>query len=98
FVDSYEPQDGRASNYSIRKWFILKDAEQNAPFSADRLPPGYAYGDTIKFNWSEAITPGSWARDDWPYSRKHEGSTPDDVASDFNYDDYIAVRLADTYL
>lgn len=98
FIDSYEPQDERASNYAIRKWFILKDAEQNAPFSADRLPPGYAYGDTIKLNWSEPITPASWERDDWPYSRKHEGSIPDDVASDFNYDDYIAVRLADTYL
>ena len=98
FIESYEPQDERASNHAIRKWFTLKDAEQNAPFSADRLPPGYAYGDTIKLNWSDPITPATWERDDWPFSRKHEGSIPDDVASDFNYDDYIALRLADTYL
>lgn len=98
FIDSYEKQDDRASNFAIRKWFILNDAEANAPLKADRLPPGYAYGDTIKLDWSEPITPESWERNDWPYSRKHEGSIPDDVASDFNYDDYIAVRLADTYL
>lgn len=98
FIESYEPQDERASNYAIRKWFILKDEEQNAPLSADRLPPGYSYGDTIKLNWSEPLTPDTWERNDWPYSRKHEGSIPDDVASDFNYDDYIALRLADTYL
>ena len=98
FIDSYETQDERASNYALRKWFILKDEENNAPFAADRLPPGYAYGDTIKLNWSEPLTPETWERNDWPYSRKYEGSIPDDVASDFNYDDYIAVRLADTYL
>ncbi len=98
FIDSYEKQDDRASNYAIRKWFILKDAEANAPLKADRLPPGYAYGDTIKLDWTEPITPETWERNNWPFSRKHEGSIPDDVASDFNYDDYIAVRLADTYL
>lgn len=97
-IDSYEPQDKRASNHAIRKWFTLKDAEDNAPFSADRLPVGYTYGDTIRLDWSEPLTPETWERNDWPYSRKHEGSVPDNVASNYNYDDYIAVRLADTYL
>ena len=98
WIDSYEPQDDRASNYAIRKWFVLKDAEENAPFEADRLPPGYSYGDIIELDWSEPLTPERWEVNNWPYSRKHEGSIPDNVASDFNYDDYIATRLADTYL
>lgn len=98
FMNSYEPQDDRFSNYALRKYFILKNAEENAPFSADRLPPGYSYGDTIKLNWNEPLTHNNWEVDDWPYSRKYEGSIPDNVASDFNYDDYIALRLADTYL
>ncbi|HSI74676.1 MAG TPA: RagB/SusD family nutrient uptake outer membrane protein [Lunatimonas sp.] len=98
FMNSYEPQDDRFSNYALRKFFILKNAEENAPFPADRLPPGYSYGDTIKLSWSEPLTLSNWEVDDWPYSRKFEGSIPDNVASDYNYDDYIAVRLADTYL
>ncbi|GEO03415.1 hypothetical protein AAE02nite_10790 [Adhaeribacter aerolatus] len=98
WIESYEPQDDRASNHALRKYFILNNAAANAPHPADRLPKGYAYGDTLKLNWSRPLTAATWERNDWPYSRKHEGSIPDDVASDFNYDDYIAVRLADTYL
>lgn len=98
FMESYEEQDERFSNHAIRKYFILNTSDQNTPHQADKLPPGYSYGDTIKLNWANPITPGAWQRNDWPYSRKHEGSIPDDVTSDFNYDDYIALRLADTYL
>jgi hypothetical protein len=98
FMNSYESQDDRFSNHAIRKYFILKNAEENAPVAADRLPPGYSYGDTIKLNWDKPLSHSNWEVDDWPYSRKFEGSIPDNVASDFNYDDYIALRLADTYL
>src|SRR5690606_368754 len=98
FMESYEPQDDRFSNHAVRKYFILKNAEQNAPSPADKLPEGFSYGDTINLDWSQPITKDSWERNDWPFSRKFEGSIPDDVASDYNYDDYIALRLADTYL
>lgn len=98
FMESYEEQDERFSNHAVRKYFILNTAELNTPAKADKLPSGYSYGDTIKLNWDNPITSSAWQRNDWPYSRKHEGSIPDDVTSDFNYDDYIAVRLADTYL
>lgn len=98
FMESYEEHDERFSNHAVRKYFILNTAEQNTPAKADKLPAGYAYGDTIKLNWENPITSSAWQRNDWPYSRKYEGSIPDDVTSDFNYDDHIAVRLADTYL
>jgi hypothetical protein len=48
FVESYEPQDDRFSNHALRKFFVLKDDEQNGSSPADRLPPGYSLGDTIK--------------------------------------------------
>ena len=98
FMESYESQDDRFSNYAVRKFFILKNGEQNAPNPSDKLPEGYAFGDTIKLNWNKPLTAANWEVNDWPYSRKFEGSIPDNVASDYNYDDYIALRLADTYL
>lgn len=98
FMESYEKNDERFSNHAVRKYFILQTADQNTPKKADKLPSGYHYGDTIKLKWDKPLSPTAWQRNDWPYSRKHEGSIPDDVTSDFNYDDYIAVRLADTYL
>ncbi len=98
FMEIYEKKDDRFSNHAVRQWFILKTADQNTPAKADKLPAGMSYGDTIKLNWTVPLDAATWERNDWPYSRKHEGSIPDDVASDFNYDDYIAMRLADTYL
>jgi len=98
FMEIYEKKDDRFSNHAVRQWFILKTADQNTPVKADKLPAGMSYGDTIKLNWTVPLDAATWERNDWPYSRKHEGSIPDDVASDFNYDDYIAMRLADTYL
>jgi len=97
-IDLYAPNDDRGSNYAIRKFFILKDATGNAPYPADKLPPNYHYGDTLKLNWSNDLTAKTWMRADWPYSRKVEGTNPDNVTQSPNYDDYIAVRLADTYL
>lgn len=98
FMESFEPQDDRFSNHAVRQYFILKTAEQNAPSPSDKLPTGYAFGDTIKLNWSNPLTAANWQVKDWPFSRKFEGSIPDNVASNYNYDDYIAVRLANTYL
>ena len=98
FMESYEENDERFSNHAVRKYFILKTSDQNNPAQADKLPPGYSFGDTIKLKWGNPITPTAWQRNDWPYSRKHEGTIPDDVTSDYDYDDYIALRLADTYL
>jgi len=97
-IEIYEPQDDRGSNYAMRKWFILKDAAGNAPYPADKLPVNYHYGDTIKLNWSVDLTKATWQRADWPYSRKVEGTNPDNVTQSPNFDDYIALRLADTYL
>jgi hypothetical protein len=98
FMGTYEKQDDRFSNHAVRQYFILETAEEHTPSIADKLPAGYSYGDTIKLNWDIPIDATKWQRNDWPFSRKHEGSIPDDVASDFNYDDYITLRLAETYL
>jgi hypothetical protein len=97
-IDLYEKQDDRGSNYAMRKYFILKDATGNAPYPADKLPPNYHYGDTIWLKWSNDLTAATWQRTDWPYSRKVEGTNPDNVTQSANFDDYIALRLADTYL
>lgn len=97
-IDNYEAQDDRASNFAIRKYFILKDATGNAPYQADILPAGYNYGDTIKLKWANDITKTTNARVDWPYSRKADGTDPDNVLSDYNYNDQVYLRLADTYL
>ena len=97
-IDLYAPNDDRGSNYAIRKFFILKDATGNAPYPADKLPPNYHFGDTLKLNWTNDLTAATWMRADWPYSRKVEGTNPDNVTESPNFDDYIALRLADTYL
>jgi len=97
-IDNYEPQDDRGSNFAIRKYFILKDAAGNAPYAADLLPPGYNYGDTIKMNWAVDITESNCQRADWPWSRKADGTDPNNVIVDWNYNDKVYLRLADTYL
>ena len=97
-IDIYQKQDDRGSNYAMRKFFILKDAAGNAPYPADKLPPTYHYGDTIWLKWTNDLTPATWQRTDWPYSRKVEGTNPDNVTQSANFDDYIAIRLAETYL
>jgi hypothetical protein len=97
-IDNYEKQDVRGSNYAMRKYFILNDAAKNAPYPADKLPVNYHYGDTIWLNWSVDLTEATWQRANWPYSRKVEGTNPTNVTQSPNYDDYIALRLADTYL
>jgi starch-binding outer membrane protein, SusD/RagB family len=97
-IDNYEPQDDRASEYAIRKFFILQDADQNAPFPADRLPDGYHYGDTIWLDWQQDITYEKRSRVNWPYSRKVEWKDPSGIQNDYSFKDAIYLRLAETYL
>lgn len=97
-IDLYESRDDRGSNHILRKFCILKDANENAPYPADKLPPGYQYGDTIWFNWDDELSLESWRRPDFPYSRKVEGTDPDNVTMSANNEDYIAIRSADSYL
>lgn len=98
WIDSYEKQDDRAQNYILRKYFILSNATVNAPYGADKLPAGYAFGDTVFCKWAAPITATNWSLPDWPYSRKSESCDPSNMASDFGFYDQIYMRLADTYL
>jgi starch-binding outer membrane protein, SusD/RagB family len=97
-IELYGPNDDRGSNHILRKFLILRDAAGNAPYPADRLPSGYQYGDTIWFNWNVDLSPQTWRQASWPYSRKVEGTDPNNVTMSPNYENYIALRLADTYL
>ncbi len=94
----YEPHDDRASEHAIRWYFIINDAEANAPYPADTPPPGYSYGDTIWLDWSEDLTPDNMYRPDRPFSRKPEGADPNNPASGYQYNDQIYLRLAETYM
>lgn len=98
WVDSYESQDDRAQNYIMRKYFILKTAAENAPDPEDFLPEGYNFGDTLWLDWSEAITADHRSVPNFPYTRKFEGTDPDNMQADFAWNDIIYLRLADTYL
>jgi hypothetical protein len=97
-IENYEPGDDRGSEYAIRKFFILKNAAQNAPASADRLPSGYNYGDTIHLNWTNDISTTSRSRRDWPYSRKWDSTIETNMQESGQYNDQVYLRLADTYL
>lgn len=103
-ISIYEPQDDRASQYGMRKFYILNDAVKNAPYSADRLPPGYHYGDTIWCDWGKTvgvneISPTNRINVRRPFMRKAEGCDPNNVDSDGNqWNDQPYLRLAETYL
>lgn len=99
-MDLYQPQDDRGSYHIIRKFFILRNATQNAPVAADNLPPGYAYGDTIWMQWNQDIVASSnflpYRR--WPYSRKFDSCDPLNPAGATSNKDQPYLRLAETYL
>ncbi len=97
-IDNYEPQDDRASNFAIRKYFILQDATQNAPAPADRLPSGYNYGDTVHMSWTNDITASAFNRVNWPFSRKWDSTVPTNMQEAAQYNDQVYLRLAETYL
>jgi starch-binding outer membrane protein, SusD/RagB family len=97
-LELYEPQDDRGSNFAIRKFFILNDEVANAPYPADRLPPGYAYGDTLWLVWNQDLSPTYNRRANWPFSRKAEGTDPHNPGVSAQWNDQVYLRLADTYL
>ncbi len=97
-VDLYEPQDDRFSDYAMLKYMVFRTAEENDPEPADQLPEGYNYGDTIHFDWSEPITPENKPVNAWPNSRKLEGTDPNNPRESHQFNDIIALRLAETYL
>lgn len=97
-IDNYEEGDDRASNYAIRKFFILKTDEENGGAGADVLPTGYAYGDTVWMDWAQDISFNSRNRTNWPYSRKWDYAYSSFVDDVFQYNDLIYLRLAETYL
>ncbi len=97
-VDLYEPGDDRASNFAIRKYFILNDAVANAPTAADLLPAGYNYGDTVKMKWGQPLSPAYSSKTDWPYSRKFDGTDPANPGAGQSFNDQVYLRLAETYL
>jgi hypothetical protein len=97
-IDLYEPQDDRFSDYAIKKYMVLRDELENAPQPADKLPPGYDYGDTIHFNWSEPINPDKFHVFDWPWTRKLESTDPSNPRESYQANDQVYLRLAETYL
>ena len=97
-MDIYEDADDRFSNHVIRKYYILKTDEENGGVGADKLPSGYAYGDTVWNDWSKDITYDSRNRYNWPHSRKWDYAHSGNVEDNYQYNDIIHLRLAETYL
>lgn len=103
-INCYEPQDDRASQYAMRKYFILKDAVGNAPYAADRLPAGYHYGDTIWCDWGKSVGVNEISSTNRvnvrrPFMRKSDGCDPNNPALDGGQaNDQPYLRLAETYL
>lgn len=97
-LDLYEANDDRGSYHSIRKFFVLKTSEENAPIGADKLPDGYEYGDTLWLSWDEDISSSNRDRRDWPYVRKFESTPESNVANSTQFNDQVYIRLAETYL
>lgn len=99
----FEDQDDRFSHHAIRKFYILKDSEANSPFEADRLPPGYQYGDTIWTDWLDDpdLSPTNRVNVLRPYLMKvlsvvKNSTYP--ITSRSTYHDQVYLRLAETYL
>ncbi len=103
-ISIYEPQDDRASQYAMRKFYILNNATANAPYPSDRLPAGYQFGDTIWCDWGKTvgvneITSANRINVRRPFMRKVEGCDPNNVGSDGGQaNDQVYLRLAETYL
>jgi starch-binding outer membrane protein, SusD/RagB family len=97
-LDIYEPQDDRFSHHAIRKFFILGNAEMNAPWPSDKLPPGWSFGDTLWLDWRSDITFATRARLNWPWSRKVDDAVAENIEASGGDKDLLYLRLADTYL
>jgi hypothetical protein len=87
-MELYEDQDDRGGIHSWWTYAVL-----NNP---DRLPDGYAVGDTFWLDWE--------GRDEmesdyyWPSTAKWDYVNPADLGGSRSYNDIIYLRLADTYL
>jgi hypothetical protein len=98
-LNLFEKNDDRGSDFAIRKYFVLQNDDQNGSAPADRLPAGYAYGDTIKLDWSTDITASHRGVYNWPFPRKFEtGTDPNNPSQHSPGTDQIYLRLASTYL
>jgi starch-binding outer membrane protein, SusD/RagB family len=102
-ISIYEKNDHRASPYAMRKYFILNNATQNAPYPADRLPPGYKYGDTLWCDWGPVgineINNNNRINVRRPFMRKTDGCDPSNPNLDGGqWNDQTYLRLAETYL
>ncbi len=97
-IENYEPEDDRGSHFAIRKFFVLKNAVDNSPAPADRLPAGFAYGDTLFLSSASDISATSRGRVNWPWSRKIDSGDPANLAASSSFKDIIYMRLAETYL
>jgi len=94
-----EPQDDRESNYTIRKYYILLNAVENAPAPVDNLPPGYNYGDTIKLNGEQDLTGlGNSKVGDYPFIRKYDTTNPETAILKGSCNDQPYLRVAETQL
>jgi len=101
-LDNYEDGDERFSEHAIRKFYILKTAEENGTqngvdIGADKLPDGYAYGDTVWNSWSKVLEYKA-NRYDWPHSRKWDSAHELYIDDGRQYNEIIHLRLAETYL
>src|SRR5690606_11981144 len=76
----------------------LGDETMNAPYPADILPEGWSYGDTLWMDWSNDISEENKARADWPFSRKAQGTDPNNMNEFYSHTDLVYLRLAETYL
>lgn len=97
-LELYEPDDHRGSENAIRYYFVLNDADSNAPHPADNLPTGWAYGDTLWLNFDQPITPQNEDRFDWPFTKKFDWAIDDNPAIRENFHSLIYLRLAETYM
>jgi hypothetical protein len=97
-IELYEPQDDRGSNYAIRKYYVLKDGIQNGTGIADQLPAGYKYGDRIPLKWATDLSASHSPAKDWPFVRKWDSTPETDLQANFQYNDQVYLRLAETYL
>ncbi len=97
-IENYEPEDDRGSHFAIRKFFVLGDAEMNAPAGPDNLPPGFSYGDTIFLDYSEDISATNNGVVNWPWCRKVDWADPINLGGSPTFKDFLYIRLGETYL
>lgn len=97
-IENFDGQDHRGSDFTIRKFFILRDALANAPAAADKLPPGFNFGDTIFINFSKDISASNRNIVSWPWSKKVDWADPVDIGGSPSFKDFLYLRLGETYL